>query len=155
LGERILEIVFYLVQHMRDNNGALMHLDDISRSLKNMGFSENEISSAYGWFLEEVQSRGMQELLDSSTRNIPPRVFSELEKQILDSKTQGFLIQLYKLGLLTGEQFEAIMDRVYLLEPNHVDLNTLKIIAASIIFGNANKNWDLNWFNISGEETVQ
>lgn len=154
MGERILEIVFYLVQHLRDNDGALLQLDDISRSLKNMGFSDNEISSAYGWFLEEVKSRGKQEILDNSTSQFSPRVFSELEKQILDTESQGFLIQLHQLGLLNCEQFEAIMDRVHLLEPTFVDINTLKIIASSIVFGSLNKNWDLNWFNITGEETV-
>lgn len=154
MGERILEIVFYLVQHMRNNNGSLLHLDDISQSLKNMGFSDNEISSAYGWFLEEVQDRGMQELLENKTEYLPPRLFSEIEKQIFTTEARGFLIQLHQLGLLNCEQFEAIIDRVNILEPSTVDLQTLKIIASSIIFGGVNKNWDLNWFNISGEETV-
>ena len=154
MGERILEIVFYLVQHMRNNNGALLHLDDLSQSLKNMGFSDNEISSAYGWFLEEVQSRDVQELMKSDRRQLPPRIFSEIEKQIFTTEARGFLIQLHQLGLLNAEQFEAIIDRVNLLEPTSVDVRTLKIIASSIIFSGVNKNWDLNWFNISGEETV-
>ncbi|MBD3216765.1 MAG: DUF494 family protein [candidate division Zixibacteria bacterium] len=154
MGERILEIVFYLVQHMKNNDGALLHLDDLSQSLKNMGFSDNEISSAYGWFLEEVQTRGMEELVKNDREQMPPRIFSEAEKQVFTTEARGFLIQLHELGLLTAEQFEAIIDRVNLLEPGTVDVKTLKIIASSIIFGGINRNWDLNWFNISGEETI-
>jgi len=154
LGERILEIVFYLVQHMRNNNGALLHLEDISKSLKNMGFSDNEISSAYGWFLEEVQTSDMQQVISERGGKNSPRHFSEPEKQMFTVEARGFLIQLYQMGLLNPEQFEAIVDRVNLLEPSGVDINTLKIIASSIIFGGINRNWDLNWFNISGEETV-
>jgi Smg protein len=154
LGERILEIVFYLVQHMKNNNGAVMHLDDISRSLKNMGFSENEISSAYGWFLEEVQTRGSQSILEESNVSFAPRVFSETEKQVFTTEARGFLVQLYQLGLLNAEQFEAIIDRVHVLEPTIIDVKSLKIIASSIIFDRASRNWDLNWFNISGEETA-
>lgn len=154
MGERILEIVFYLVQHMRNNNGTVLHLEDISKSLKNMGFSDNEISSAYGWFLEEVQSRDMQEVVTERNGDTPPRHFSEQEKQLFSVEARGFLIQLYQMGLVSPEQFEAIIDRVNLLEPSSVDINTLKIIASSIIFGGINRNWDLNWFNISGEETV-
>ena len=119
-----------------------------------MGFSDNEISSAYGWFLEEVQSRDMQEIITERNGNAPPRHFSEPEKQVFSVEARGFLIQLYQMGLLSPEQFEAIIDRVNLLEPSSVDINTLKIIASSIIFGGINRNWDLNWFNISGEETV-
>jgi len=154
LGERILEIVFYLVQHMRNNNGALLHLEDISKSLKNMGFSDNEISSAYGWFLEEVQTRDMHTVISERGENNAPRHFSESEKQMFSVEARGFLIQLYQMGLLNLEQYEAIIDRVNLLEPSGVDIDTLKIIASSIIFGGVNRNWDLNWFNISGEETI-
>ena len=154
MGERILEIVFYLMQHMRSHDGALTHLDDISRSLKSMGFSDNEISSAYGWFLEEVQSNSVQQLLTRELYNPPPRVFSETEKQVLSTEARGFLIQLYQLGLLNSEQFESIIDRVHLLEPGSVDSDTLKLIASSVIFGGVNKKLDLNCFNLSGEETA-
>ena len=131
-----------------------MHLDDLSQSLKNMGFSENEISSAYGWFLEEIQAGGVQNFLKDDTNDIPPRVFSEAEKQVFSTDARGFLIEMYQLGMLNSEQFEAIIDRVNLLEPNSIDVKTLKIIASSIIFGSINKNWDLNWFNITGDETI-
>jgi len=154
LGERILEIVFYLVQHMRNNDGVIMQLEDVSRSLKNMGFSENEISSAYGWFLEELQTRGGQQLLKGGRRNAPPRLFSEAEKQLLSTRARGYLIQLYQMGIINAEQFEAILDRIGMLEAVSLDVKSLKIIASSIIFGGFNKNYDLNWFNFSGDETA-
>jgi uncharacterized protein Smg (DUF494 family) len=154
LGDRILEIVFYLVQYVRSHDGTLAHLDDISRSLRNLGFTESEISSAYGWFLEEVQSRSEKFVFSNDFGPMPPRVFSELEKQQIVTEAQGYLIQLYQMGLLSEDEFEQVIERALMMSPDKIDLEGMKMLASTVLFGNVPANLDLNWFNVSGEETV-
>ncbi len=154
MGDRILEIVFYLVQYVRSHDGTLAHLDDISRSLKNLGFTDSEISSAYGWFLEEVQSRSEKFIFSNDLRKMPPRVFSELERQQIITDAQGYLIQLYQMGLLTEDEFEQVVERALMMAPDMIDLEAMKMLASSVLFGNVPPNLDLNWFNVSGDETA-
>ncbi len=154
MGDRILEIVFYLVQHVRSHNGSLAHLEDISKSLKNLGFTESEISSAYGWFLEEVQSRSEKFLFSSEREDMPPRLFSEIEKQQISPDAQGYLIQVYCMELLNLEEFELVLERVMMMAPEPIDLSAMKMIASTVLFGSASPTLDLNWFNVSGDETA-
>ena len=154
MGERILEIVFYLVQHVRDHDGSLAHFEDISRSLKNLGFTESEISSAYGWFLEEVQSRSERFTFSAKARVRIPRVFAELEKQQLELAAQGYLIQLYQMGVVSPEEFEQIVERAMMMAPETVDVESIKMIASTVLFGTLPSGMDLNWFNASGDETM-
>jgi Smg protein len=139
---------------VRSHDGTLAHLDDISRSLKNLGFTESEISSAYGWFLEEVQSRSEKFVFSNDIGPMPPRVFSELEKQQIVTEAQGYLIQLYQMGLLSEDEFEQVVERALMMSPDKIDLEGMKMLASTVLFGNVPVNLDLNWFNVSGEETV-
>lgn len=152
--DRILEIVFYLVQYVRSHNGSLAHLDDISKSLKNLGFTESEISSAYGWFLEEVQSRSEKFVFTNDKGETSPRIFSDIEKQQIGTDAQGYLIQLYQMGLLDEENFEQVVERAMMVSPDQIDLSSMKMIASTVLFGGADLSMDLNWFNVSGDETV-
>jgi len=154
LGERILDIVFYLVQYVRTHNGSLAHLDDISKSLRNLGFTESEISSAYGWFLEEVQSRSEKFVFSNDIGNCQPRVFSELERQQIEPAAQGYLIQIHQMGLLSEEEFEMTIERAMMLAPEQVDVAGMKMLTSTVLFSGASPNMDLNWFNVSGDETV-
>ncbi|MBU1318869.1 MAG: DUF494 domain-containing protein [candidate division Zixibacteria bacterium] len=154
MGERILDIVFYLVQYVRTHNGSLAHLDDISKSLRNLGFTESEISSAYGWFLEEVQSRSEKFVFSNDIGNCQPRVFSELERQQIEPAAQGYLIQIHQMGLLSEEEFEMTIERAMMLAPEQVDVAGMKMLTSTVLFSGASPNMDLNWFNVSGDETV-
>jgi len=154
VGDRILEIVFYLVQHVRSHNGSLARLEDISKSLKNLGFTESEISSAYGWFLEEVQSRSEKFLFTNDSGQMPPRMFSDIEKQQFSIDAQGYLIQLYQMGLVNDEELEQVVERGLMMAPEYVDLEAVKMLASTVLFGNVPLTLDLNWFNVSGDETV-
>jgi len=154
LGDRILDIVFYLVQYVRTHNGSLAHLDDISKSLRNLGFTESEISSAYGWFLEEVQSRSEKFVFSSDIGNCQPRVFSELERQQIEPTAQGYLIQIHQMGLLSEEEFEMTIERAMMLAPEQVDIAGMKMLTSTVLFSGASPNMDLNWFNVSGDETI-
>ena len=53
---RILEIVVFLMDFMREHSEQQAAPDDISLELKDMGYSEQEIDTAYNWFLEQFNT---------------------------------------------------------------------------------------------------
>jgi uncharacterized protein Smg (DUF494 family) len=150
--ERILEIVFYLVEHVRSHGGQVGPFQTISRDLKSRGFTDSEISSAYGWFLEELQKEGGKiQTLDHPAQSV--RVMSPQEMQHFTPDAAGFLIQLLRFKLISPSQFERIVDKSFLLGGEVIDLPVIKVIASRYVFSSG-AAVDLNWFNLDGNETV-
>ena len=150
--ERILEIVFYLVQRAKDHNGRVGPYDAISQDLKSLGFTESEISSAYGWFLDEMQREGGKiNPLPRSPHSV--RILSPDELQNFSTESAGYLLQLLQLQLLSASQFEHIVEKSFLVAPDHIDLPMIKAIAARYVF-TSGPAVDLNWFNVDDDEVV-
>jgi len=150
--ERILEIVFYLVEHIRSHNGEIGPFKNISRDLKSRGFTDSEISSAYGWFLDELQKEGSKFHGSRDSRQAV-RVLSSAELDQFTSDAAGFLIQLLRFGLISPAQFERIVDKAFLIGNEKIDLPVMKVIASRYVFSTG-AAVDLNLFNIDGDETV-
>ncbi len=150
--ERILEIVFYLVEHVRSHNGRMGPFRSISRDLKSRGFTDSEISSAYSWFLEELQREGGRiQPLEKSPASV--RVLSPHEMQHFTPEAAGLLLQLLRFRLITAAQFERIVDKSMTLGSEVIDLPVMKIIAARYVFSSG-AAVDLNWFNVDGSEAI-
>lgn len=150
--ERILEIVFYLVQHARDHKGRVGPFRSISRDLKSLGFTDSEISSAYGWFLDELQKEGGKiNPVARATESV--RVLSAEEVDNFTSDAAGFLMQLVQMQLLKPAQFENILERSFLVGPDRIDLATAKVMASRYVFSTG-AVVDLTWFNVEDDEVV-
>ncbi len=150
--ERILEIVFYLVEHLRSHNGQIGPFNVISKDLRSRGFTDSEISSAYGWFLEEMQKEGGRiSPTVGSAQSF--RVLSPLELEHFTPDAAGFLIQLLRFRLISPGQFEKIVDKAFLLGSEKIDLPVMKVIAARYVFSSGTAV-DLNLFNLDGSEVV-
>jgi uncharacterized protein Smg (DUF494 family) len=150
--ERILEIVFYLVEHVRSHNGQIGPYRTISKDLKSRGFTDSEISSAYSWFLEELQRDGGKiQPLEKSPASV--RILSSQEMQHFTPEAAGLLLQLLRFRLVSQAQFERIVDKSMMLGGEVIDLAVMKVIAARYVFSSGT-TVDLNWFNVDGNETV-
>jgi uncharacterized protein Smg (DUF494 family) len=150
--ERILEIVFYLVEHVRNHNGQIGPFRTISKDLKSRGFTDSEISSAYSWFLEELQRDGGRiQPVEKSPASV--RVLSPQEMQHFTPEAAGLLLQLFRFRLVSAAQFERIVDKSMMLGGEIIDLAVMKVIAARYVFSSGTAV-DLNWFNVDGSETI-
>jgi len=131
---RILEIVFYLMDHFQANEDQSYSLTEFSSDLRSLGYSDEEISSAYGWVLDHLSASG--ESLYSSFSGQPGacRILTDLERARLTPEAHGFLVKLSNMGLLTGEQFEKILDRLGLVGSRMVTRDQVKLIASAVLF---------------------
>ena len=135
--DRILEIVVYLMSHLNDRQDGLSSLDEMSTDLRSMGFTDNEISSAYSWLLKHFEdypgnySAGSE---DTDARSV--RILSDLERKLISPEAYGYLLQLKHLGLINVEQMEMILDRATLFDNDPLDINDIKILASATLFEN-------------------
>ena len=119
--------------HIKDHQGQLDNIDDISSYLKSSGFTDNEISSAYSWVLDQMQP-GSEFLPAESQADFSFRILSEPERRSFSPDAMGYLLQLRHLGLLSDSQIELILERGTLVGPSPVDLEQMKLIVGALLF---------------------
>jgi len=135
LQDRILEIVVYLMSQLSDHQGNLGSIDEMSADLKSMGFTDNEISSAYNWLLkhfEDYPESFAVKDMNYSSKSV--RILSDNERKIISPEAYGYLLQIKHLGLMTIEQMEMILDRCVLFASDPVDLTDIKMLASAAMF---------------------
>jgi len=134
LRNRILEIVVFLMDYLRENGGPVGEVDDLSEQLTEMGYSDIEISSAYSWILEKMDRTPETCYSGFPANHASARVLTAEERGQLSPEAYGFLIKVRYLGLVDGEQLESILDRLALLGSAPVALDQVKLLASSILF---------------------
>lgn len=141
---KILEIVVYLIDHLRENEGQISDMDDVSSDLRSMGYTDNEISSAYSWVLERYGTGDKLYYSDFPEDHYSLRILSHAERYQFTANAYGFVLKLMNLGLIDDEQFEMILDRGTMLGSRPVTQEQVKLIASSFVFSD---NTDLDSFN--------
>jgi uncharacterized protein Smg (DUF494 family) len=133
VGERVLEIVVLLISRIRDHEGQLDSFEDISSYLKSYGFTENEISSAYSWVLDQLQTDSKFLIDDPDSRN-SFRILTEQERFQFSPEAIGYLLQLRHLSLLNDSHLELILERGVYMGPRPINLSQVKILIGSVLF---------------------
>lgn len=133
MGNRVLEIVVFLMSQLKDHQGQFENMDDVSSYLKSHGFTENEISSAYSWVMDQLQTDSSL-LLDDAQSAHSTRVITEQDRRHFTIEAIGYLMQLRYLGLLNDSQIELILERGSYLGSATIDLEQVKMIVSSLLF---------------------
>jgi len=135
--ERLIDIIIYLLEEFQHPKPKESY-KDLSKELKDQGYSEPEINFAFSWVLNIFQNRQQNsknefEYLAGSTR-----VLHEVEKMVIAPDAYGYLLQIRHLNLISDSDMELILDRAMTMGTTSVDLEDIKALAASIIFESEN-----------------
>jgi uncharacterized protein Smg (DUF494 family) len=129
--ERIVEILIYIMSEIQENKG----LADIDLGeLKEKGYTQSEISTAFSWLYDTMHlSEGVL------TRPGRPaqgsrRMLHDLEKSLITTEGQGYLIQLTELGLLDERDVEQVIERAMVSGYEKLTLPELQELVASVLF---------------------
>ena len=121
------------MSHIKDHQGQLENLEDVSSYLKSNGFTDNEISSAYSWVLDQLQGESPF-VLEESQSPASTRILTEQERRHFASDAIGYLLQLRYLGLISDALMEVILERAAIMGATPIDLDQLKIITGALLF---------------------
>lgn len=131
---RILEIVVFLMDLMRDNQDQLSDGDDFSDALEDMGYSEQEIDTAYNWLMEQFNGVPQKFFSEFPKSHSSQRVLTARERMHITPEAYGFLLKLLQGALITGEQLESIIERATFFDSEQVTLEQMKFISSSVVF---------------------
>lgn len=131
---RILEIVVFLLDFMRENEGQISTAEEISLTLSDMGYTDYEIDTAYDWFVEQFSPNLEQQYSNFPESSRSVRVLSDIERTLITPDAFGFLKKLLNNRIVNKEQFEKILERATMLSYERINLDQIKALASAVIF---------------------
>lgn len=134
MGDRVLEIVIHLMDHLRDNHGQISDMDLVFSDLKDLGYTDNEISSAYGWVMDRFDGEEHTYYSDFPSQHSSSRILTNFERHQLSPEAHGFLIKLLHHNLIDNEQFESVLERSTMFSPKPVTIDQIKMVTSTIVF---------------------
>jgi uncharacterized protein Smg (DUF494 family) len=122
------------MDYVQDSGDDMENMSEYSSSLRNLGFTEQEISTAYNWILGHTGMPAENLYTKIPERSGSNRVLTEAERARLTSEAHGFLLRLFNLGILDREQFEAVLDRLTLSGRRLVTPEQVKLLVSAVLF---------------------
>ena len=135
MNERVVEILVYIMNEIRDDKQAATKLDLLSRDLLQRGYTENEISSAFSWLFDRYKA-DFEELIRNDGPSIDGsfRILHDLERMVITPSAHGYLLQLRALGIVDDAEIEQIIERAMMMGGSRIDENEIKSLVASTLF---------------------
>jgi uncharacterized protein Smg (DUF494 family) len=129
--EKVVELLVYIMSAVQENK-RISEID--LTELATQGYTQSEISAAFSWFHEIVESNQQRETGVSPPAAGSRRILHEAERAALSTESQGFLIQLLELGVINDKDCETVIDRVMMAGYEKLAVTDLRDIVASVLF---------------------
>ncbi len=129
--EKVVEILVYIMSEMQDNK-RMTDIDLVD--LKSRGYTQSEISAAFSWLYETMQSNPARRTRSARPSIGSQRILHDVERLVLSTESQGYLIQLRELGLLTESDLEAVIERAMVAGYEKLSLLEVRAMVASVLF---------------------
>src|SRR6266571_4258147 len=149
--ERIVEILMYIMSEMQSNKG-IAEID--LRDLKDKGYTQSEISAAFTWLYDNMRLNDIGVTRESAPVEGSRRVLHEMEKQMLSTEAQGYLIQLRELSLLDDRDLELVIERAVVSGLEKLTPAELQEIVASVLMAKAGNAPDANRSALYNRDTI-
>jgi Smg protein len=123
-------LMFLFEEYLGDNNEAMDERNNMQVLLEEVGFHHQEIDQAFNWLEDLATLREGSDYIAAQTDSI--RIFSDVEKNILDDESIGFLMYLEQTEILTPITRELVLDRIIALDLS-LDIEQLKWIVMIVL----------------------
>ncbi len=141
--QTVVDVLMYLFENII---GEELPIDPerelVVDQLEELGFPQHEIIKAFDWLEDLADIQQISE--DKQKTSTSVRVYSELEKMLLDAECIGFLIHLEHSGVLTDTTRELILDRVIALD-TLLDIEQLKWIVMIVLYSHPGEENAYAW----------
>ncbi len=133
MNKRVLEILTYVMQEL-ETSFKDVDLQLVVDILSEQGFSEDEISVAMTWLLNNAD-QGVQ-VTNGQPPGIPRplwRMLSETERNVISPKAFSYLFQLRELELLSDDIMENVIEKAVNLPSLYVDIEEMQDLIAAVV----------------------
>jgi uncharacterized protein Smg (DUF494 family) len=131
--ERIIEAIVYLLTEMQQERSRKDKIN-LTHALLLKGYTEVEINLAFSWIFNHLQNPPHESILPSENQDDLDQL-DDLDELVIAPDAYGYLLQLLNLGVVRENDMQIIIERALAYGKDDINLDDLKSIVASIIFG--------------------
>jgi Smg protein len=127
----VLDILIYVFdRYMLDEVPEVPERDDLARQLEGAGFTHHNVERALDWLADLACVR---DALPLEGNGAAVRIFSDGELSRLSTECRGFLFTLERLGVLSSQQREVVIERMLALDADELDTEQLKWVVLMVL----------------------
>jgi uncharacterized protein Smg (DUF494 family) len=148
--ERIIDLIILLMLEMKHSRQiGKKEIDKLSE----LGYSDNEINSAFVWIYSKL-AQGEKQFSNIKDTINSHRFLDEFEKRKITPESFGYLMQLRELGIVNDFDVELLIEKIMLSD--YIDLNAeeIKQLIFSHLMETGDKQTGNNRININIKETL-
>lgn len=132
----ILDILIYVFdRYMLADAPEVPQREHLARDLERAGFTPAKVERALDWLTELAFGHDRPPLPsptgDAAAAGV--RVFTDSELTRLSTECRGFLLTLERLGVLTAQQREIVIERMLALDADEPDTEQLKWVVLMVL----------------------
>jgi len=132
----VLDILIYVFdRYMLDEVPEVPEREHLVRDLERAGFGQANVERALDWLADLACERDRPPLQGSRDKCNEPtmRIFSDGELARLSTECRGFLFTLERLGILSPQQREIVIERMLALDADELDTEQLKWVVLMVL----------------------
>jgi uncharacterized protein Smg (DUF494 family) len=137
--ERIIEILVYLLSELNREHARKKKLN-LTHALTMKGYTETEINLAFAWIFNHLRRpvAGMGDKEYSFSEDMEQ--LTDADQLIISPEAYGYLLHLLDLGIMKDGDVEMFVERALATGKDAINVDDLKSIVATIIFGTENRS---------------
>jgi len=132
----VLDILIYVFdRYMLNELSEVPEREHLAQDLERAGFAQANVERALDWLADLACERDRPPLPQSSrgTGNPAVRIFSDGELARFSTECRGFLFTLERLGILSPQQREIVIERMLALDADELDTEQLKWVVLMVL----------------------
>lgn len=129
--ETVLDVLLYLFENYFDDElEPVTDQSTLEIELEAAGFPREEIEHAFDWLADLEEQRGRPEMNSQGAI----RQYADAEALRLDAGCRGFLLHIERLGILTADSRETVIDRLLALNEEDIGVDQAKWVTLMVLF---------------------
>ena len=130
----VLDILIYVFdRYMLDEVPEVPEREHLARDLERVGFAHANVERALDWLADLASERDRPPLAIGPLATGALRIYSDGELARLSTECRGFLVTLERLGILSPQQREIVIDRMLALDADELDTEQLKWVVLMVL----------------------
>ena len=130
----VLDILIYVFdRYMLDEVPEVPEREHLARDLERVGFARANVERALDWLADLALERDRPPLAIGPLATGALRIYSDGELARLSTECRGFLVTLERLGILSPQQREIVIDRMVALDADELDTEQLKWVVLMVL----------------------
>jgi len=130
----VLDILIYVFdRYMLDEVPEVPEREHLARDLERVGFAHANVERALDWLADLALERDRPPLAIGPLATGALRIYSDGELARLSTECRGFLVTLERLGILSPQQREIVIDRMLALDADELDSEQLKWVVLMVL----------------------